>query len=355
VVANNFGLACLDVRQVFLNKRLTGNITEWMGDSVHPNALGHQQWLKVVTRALENKQKSNSCKLNPLVSQQRNPITNPYFYDWVWTNELPVGFTKLNNVTVTKDSLINETLSWSLKAVNNSNSLGEIRFDLAQYLPDRQSGSSATLCVRLYITNGSTLNAGRVELTSNLGSQSSAPYTEVRDGWTWRIVNLSPEFLDGATTLRGSIYIGSSVGDTVYVDRLQIVSGSLPADTYFTPVKLSNYYFPQSVGGVGGAMLTVTGNQVNVTDTPAAFAEFFINVNGLEVGKQYTVTWTSPATLGSATVFTASGRTGDTITTTTITTNTLTWTASAQSNSISFNANTGTKTLLVSGLSIVGV
>jgi hypothetical protein len=351
-VASLFGLPCLDVRSAFLHKRLTGNIMDWMGDVVHPNSAGHEQWVKLIIRALENPRKHSGARLNPLACKEFNPIFNAHFYDWVWTNELPSGFYKNGSVSVSKESVINETLSWSLKAVNQSASLGEIRFDLGSVLSDRAKGVDLMLSVRMHVPSGATVNSGRIEVASNIGSAQTAPYNEVYDGWTWRLLKIPAVILDGAETLTGSVYIGSATGDTVYIDRISLVGGELPKDTYFTTLPILEYYFPDNVKPIAGAALVVTGNTVQVTGTPAPFAEFAVNLFGLTVGSSYTLVWDSQNAIGSVAVYVAPSRSGAVLVSADISTDTLTWVATASNNSVVFNASTGTKTLHVSDLSI---
>jgi hypothetical protein len=354
VVANALGLGLIDVRSTFAAKRATGAISEWLADSVHPNAIGSAVWANIVKSALINKAKPVTTMLNPLAEKRPNLAPNSHFYDWIWNAELPAGFTKVNTVTISKETTIKETLSWSLKAVNGSTLLGEVRCNVDSVLQDRSTGTDLLLSVRLFVANGSSQNAGRVEVTSNLGSIATDPYPEVSGGWVWRQVRVPAALLDGATSLRFSTYIGSASGDTVYIDRVWLGAGMLPYDCQFTPSNLADYYFPQNVSGVGGAVMSVVGNDISVTSTPAAFAEFFINVSGLVTGEKYKIVWAS-SNSGTVSVYNSSNRSGSVTNSGAISALTIEFTAVAPTQSVAFNTFTGTLTMSVNDVAITRI
>jgi hypothetical protein len=262
-----------------------------MSDSVHPNSIGQTVWSNTVVHALKNPLKQKQLKTDSL-SQNFDSLTiNSHLDNWVWTETQPLGWTQ-TFTTLSKELTIKETLSWSVKCEGNSASTGALTQSISGILSTRKKGSGLLFAARVYVPVGNTSqNAGRVDIASDLGSEASSQYAEVFGAFSWRIVYIEGEFLDGAETLTASVFTGET-GDTCYVDRVFCGYSRLPKETNLKIETKSDYYDPSNVAGKGTNIITVTDDSVTIDSTAEAFPAWHIDVFGMVPNEDYTVTWT---------------------------------------------------------------
>lgn len=291
IVADLFGLGVIDIRSIFRWKQLNGNLNEWMADSVHPNALGQDVWADAVTNALKNSLKQKQTKIDSLSENFESLTINSHLDNWVWTEASPLGWTQ-TFTTLSKELTIKETLSWSAKCEGNDVSTGTLTQNINGILTTRKQGSGLLFAARVYVPTGNvTQNAGRVDIASDLGSEASSQYAEVFGAFSWRIVYIEADLLDGAETLTASIFTGET-GDTCYVDRVFCGYSRLPKETNLKIETKSDYYDPSNVAAKATNVITVVDDSVTIDSTSEAFPSWHIDVFGMIPNEDYTVTWT---------------------------------------------------------------
>ena len=291
IVADLFGLGIIDIRSIFRWKQLNGVLGDWMNDSVHPNSVGQTVWANTVMDALKNPLKQKQNKIDSLSENFDSWTINSHLDNWVWTEAAPLGWTQ-TFTTLSKELTIKETLSWSTKCEGNDVTTGTLTQNINGILTTRKQGSGLLFAARVYVPEGNTTdNAGRVDIASDLGSEASSQYGEVFGAFSWRIVYIEPELLDGAETLTASIFTGET-GDTCYVDRVFCGYSRLPKETNLKIETKSDYYDPSNVAAKATNVITVIDDSVTIDSTGEAFPSWHIDVFGMIPNEDYTFTWT---------------------------------------------------------------
>lgn len=353
LVADLLGLPTIDIRSVFSWAESKGILPSWMGDSVHPNVTGQGVWAEIVWRALTSGAKQGSHQRNVLNEKVTPKLDNSQFSSWTWSDPLPSGW-DVANATVTKELSTNETGKWSVKCVGASASTGVFVQNYNNFLLERTQGVDCTFMARVYTpsSNGS-INAGRVDVTTNLGSISVDPYPEVFDGWTWMLVTVPSSLLDGASTFRAGLFTGDNT-DELYIDRVSLVEGRTPYDSSFKTAVLSDYYDPSNALSYGSNVISVVDDSVTIVSTSEAFPSWYLNVYGLVANESYTMTWT--ATSGSGTVL-ARAELGDAGTVlasvSPLNSNTITWRPTKSTGSLQISNSAGTEPFTLDNIKIV--
>lgn len=359
-IAGVLGCGVIDVRTVFAKKQEAGNLTDWMLDLIHPNSVGEKVWANVVLSAFARDNSQDCRPVNLLAETKPTLIYNDYFYNWLWSDATPSGYTINSYATAEKDTFTFETKGYSalLTSTGTSGQIGVLTNNASGQLSKLVKTNGVTFAARVKPSTGSDFNCGRVEVDLGGGVVvSSWPRTEPKNGWYWSSVYITAAQLNAATQLRLSIYSGDT-GDTVNVDRISIAEGMAVIDSQFKPVTILEFYDPSKVipKTVNDA-LTITGDQVAVVNTVDIYPGFGVNLTDLTIGESYTATWTSSVSgVNSGAYVRSYGLQGSIqATATPLNTNTVVFTALADSASIQFeilNAVSGTS-FTVSDISVV--
>jgi hypothetical protein len=266
-----------------------------------------------------------------------------------WNTDKPEGWTLLN-ATAERDISNYETGAYSVKLTATSNG-GLLRKQVLQSLAFTKN--NLILAVRQFTpSSNESNNAGRTTASSTGGVAQSAIVANARDGWFWT-VSYIPENVTDSSQLTLNILAGNA-GDYVLIDRALLIDGDILADLELDGLlpDLADYYNPANVLELYGAVI-IDGNNLESTRL-GSFGAIAINVLGLEVGVQYTVTWEAPSNTGSLLIRSQINDAGD-VTTIGLTVETATFTAVNFGQSLSFRASTGQETININNLSIVKV
>lgn len=355
IVSQSLGLGIIDVRSAFSWKQITGDLSEWMTDGVHPNSEGQRVWARIVTDALMNPSKQNSLSNTPMLSAQQSPLPNSRFVMWDWNTGGPLDWVPTANVDATRITSPNETMDHCLRLTGNLGTTGFLNSgDLSDYLEQRPKGHGFHFMARVYVAVGNgTSNGGRLEVTTNLGTVTSNARTESFGAFEWRIVYVDESLLDGATSLLTSVYVGNNT-DVIYIDRVAIIEGSIPREPTFNANEVfSEYYYDGNVAAKNTNVITVVGDSVTLDSTAEAFPSWFVNVYGLIKGEQYTMEWSSTESVGSVLAREDLGDSGTVLETVNpLSTNKITWRPTKTSGSLQISSGAGLDPFTLSGITI---
>jgi len=295
-IAGVLGCGVIDIRTVFAEKQSAGNLTDWMLDLIHPNAVGEKVWANVVLSAFARDNTQNCHPVNLLAETRPTLIYNDYFYNWLWSDATPSGYTINSYATAEKDTFTFETKGYSalLTSTGGAGQIGILTNNAGGQLSKFVKTNGLTFAARVRPSTGSDFNCGRVEVDLGGGVVvSSWPRTEPKNGWYWSSVYVTEAQLNAATQLRLSIYSGDT-GDTVNVDRISLTEGMAVIDSQFKPVTILEFYDPSKViPKTVNDVLTIIGDQVAVVNAIDIYPGFGVNLTDLTIGESYTATWTT--------------------------------------------------------------
>lgn len=359
-IAGVLGCGVIDVRTVFAKKQEAGNLTDWMLDLIHPNAVGEKVWASVVLSTFARGSSQDCRPVNLLAQTRQNLVYNDYFYKWLWSDSAPEGYTINSYVTAQKDTSSFETKGFSalLTSTGTSGQIGILTNNASGQLAKIVKTNGLTFAARVKPSTGSDFNCGRVEVDLGSGGVvSSWPRTEPKNGWYWSSVYVTAAQLNTATQLRLSIYSGDT-GDTVNVDRISITEGMAVIDSQFKPVTILEFYDPSRViPKTVNDSLTITGDQVSVVNTVDVYPGFGVNLTDLTIGESYTATWTTAVSGAGSGAYVRGYALQGSIqaTASPLNTNTVTFTALSDSASIQFEvtASISGTSFTVSDISVV--
>lgn len=291
-IASICGIGTIDFRTVFANKYYAGEISEWMSDSVHPNAAGWAVMSNIVLRSLLTDKKQNCTPTNPIKVQKETLLQNGHFFDWPYNAPVPVGFAVNGDCTVAHDYTEFETIGWSARLNNTSPSLGIMSTDQSNILDFIPRDQGLTFAARVKCPVGSGINAGRVEISLGTATLSSVPQTQGRGRWMWIAVYVTPAQLAAATQLIFRVYAGNN-SDVTYVDRLTYTCGRVFNDNKFKLTTISEYYAPSKViPKTGNDTVTINPDGgFTVVNPVDLFPGVFVNLSNLDIGATYTASW----------------------------------------------------------------
>lgn len=283
------GLGVIDVYSAFVKLGVPASMYI---DLIHPNAEGHKVWVEVVKRALGDSPVYQFDRVaEPYSSEIRmNLAPNPAFVTWGLSAP---ALWETNSVTVSQDFGRRESFAYSLRVTCTDANSPLLYADLTDTLV-ASKGQWVTFAARVWRPSGISTNAGRLQISGNgmttVTSRSKA--NEAENGWMWAVCHAY--IPRGATSLQAR-FLGGTVGDTFFVDRVWFGVGKVPSDVDFMgqpEVTLADYYQPQNVGVPVGYDTSLAIDGRHIIATPQATkARFFINVNYLTPGKSYRITW----------------------------------------------------------------
>jgi len=296
-----YGCPIIDVRSAFLWKKNNGNINDWLRDGLHPNETGSRVWAQIVINALVNPKKQLVTIRNSLADTSRSLFPNSHFIQWDWATSKPKNWiTRL--ATTTRDEETFETGSWSVKleGTGAAGSIGSMSIPMGEMLDGLNTSYGVTFMARVYISSQRSTNlASTLDFISDVGAirssgRASAGRPQLQDGWNWKYLYIPREALLGATEMEFFVWVGET-GDICWIDRVNVVEGRLPKEVEFaTDETFLDYYYDENVTTNANNTVTVSGDSVTHNSTVSGeSSRWYINLYGLEIGEQYTFTWTS--------------------------------------------------------------
>jgi hypothetical protein len=229
-IALKHGYGIIDVHQVFLDYGAWA--ADLMADSVHPNAVGQDLWVAEVMKSFTYKRDMQMQPHVPSLSMAGSQlIKNGDFSLWdEGSTTPPVGWTVGGGaITFAADTINGEgaPFKYPLKLTATAGAGAYI----ARELPlSKVKGKWVTVAARVFVPAGSGLQAGRLEIGTNLGTTRNDDGTaNGQGGWTWRIVQT---YFDPALApAYAKIWIWPDMtagGASMSIDQLSIVIGDVP-------------------------------------------------------------------------------------------------------------------------------
>ena len=332
-IATNLSLQFVDVYSLFKYKQRTGDVSDWLSDSVHPNRIGSIKWANLVFTSFM----SDNNNITTGSSGGRgvaNPInSDPFMQDFLLDDQKPSGSTLFN--CTAEISTEESELGRSIK-LTSTGSLGYMRFGLNSLdIENVKASGFITVAFRVFNpTANSSANNGRIFITTSNGTYST---TKSGSGsWTWNTLVLPASVVDGSTFLRMHVYVDG--GESIYVSKWFCYTGINAAEPLLKAVILTDYYYPENVQPQSTTDISVNARDVEIlaTSTGAEY-RFFIDVPNLTKNATYRVSFASDITQ-VATIFAREGlgATGSVVAQ-----------ASVQDNGIDFVATSSEMSLLV--------
>ncbi len=298
--ARILGCSTIDVRSVFLWKRdINPPFNEWYNDGVHPNQIGSNVWADIVMSGLLNPSKQQVTTLNPLAVQVDN-IYDPFIRYWNEDTGLPyfveTGASQ-GSPLVAKNGTLFQTFGSSIQLTTGTGTKAWIEFDATDFLLSGKHESGITFGAWVYVPSATLdARAGQVQIALSNGALLGSEYidTEVRDRWHLRTVHVPRHYIDAglATSLKLIVNSSYTNGELVYIDRVSVNDGLLPTQPENVGKYAPDYYYSGNVGFLNGTVgSTPAARVVAVSSDGSPESVFYVNFNGLEVGRSYTFNW----------------------------------------------------------------
>jgi hypothetical protein len=236
-IASGMGIGTVDWQSLFLANP-TWDL-DWMGDTVHPNALGQSSACLPSAQLIFSEQfVGPMTPISSGIIPVSNLLLNGDFSTYTSSPGVPGSWTSAGTgVTVSKDLVNFETAGWGTKIVTGAGAPGWIQqnVDLTKYPINQFQNRLMTLLVRLRRPATNTSNfSGRIQLYDGLTSVSSIQsfLAQTDPSFYWECVTM--RISASATMVRAYLYAdtASTGAQEATFDRAILVRGRIPRDLY---------------------------------------------------------------------------------------------------------------------------
>ena len=335
-IATIIGAQIIDIYSVFKRKEENGNISEWMSDTVHPNAIGQQRWTDIVVSQFFSSNVSTNSGGASILDIGTSLISDPYMQDLPWYSSAPVG-SSVSAAIATEELTIQES-GRSIKVTASASGSGFIRWAVDPQ--ELLNVESLTFAVRMFVPSASVgANNGRVFYDTSLGTYTGSSIQ--RDGWIWATLKIPSSVIKNSTYFRVGMFVVDN--RSVFIDRFMLIPGDAIQQPLYKTLILSEYYKPANALALNTTVINVVGNDIEVATSSVATGDFrfVINVPNALAGASYRIDFVSSVVSGGIFARDGSGGTGAILASTTHASTSLSFTAISGAFSILVTLSTG--------------